>query len=1442
LKSDGTVVAWGSNGFGQTTIPTGLGLVVAVAAGRGHSLFVRNATGDLAPTITTFPRNRSANLGETVTLSVVTTVGTAPTTYQWRKDDTAISGATGATYTIGEIVSNSPGSYDVVVTNYLGTATSVAATISVNAAPVVSLIHSGRYILTLGQTLTLTLDAAINAASTVQWRRNRRPLSGASARTLPVSTGGYYQAIFTTDGQSLLSAPIFVQEAAARGQLVAWGSNAAGETTIPSGLGSATTIVSGNDHTVALKADGTLSAWGANTNGQHTIPSGLSNIASVAAGGFHNVALKLDGTVVAWGFNNAGQTNVPAGLSNVLAVAAGYYHSLAVRSDGSVVGWGYDDYGQATSPSGLTGVAAVAAGYYHSLALKSDGTVVAWGSNFYGQTAVPSGLSGVVEVAVGSAHNLVLKSDGTVVAWGANDFGQATVPSGLSGVMAIAAGQHHSLALKSDGTVIAWGKNSEGQAALPVGLNRVRKIAGGNGFSIVLRESAEDTVPLVTTPPVSRNAFVGQDVTLNVGVSVGTGYVFSYQWRKAGAVIVGATGAALSLPRVSATDAGSYDVVISNWLGSVTSVAASVTVNPALAVAMNPAGLQVLAPGQSLALAGATLLPGAVTYQWRRNGRPIAGATTAIYTRANVAGGDSGYYQVVATNATGPLVGPAVFVRVIVPTEVRAWGNGGFGQTTVPSGLAGVVAVAAGASHSLAIKADATVVAWGQNNYGQTTIPSGLSGVVAVAGGGSHSLALKSDGTVLAWGNNNYGQTTIPSGLTGVVAVAGGFYHSLALKSDGTVVAWGHNGYGQTVIPSGLTGVVAVAGGFYHSFALKSDGTLVAWGYNNQDQTTIPSGLTGGVAVAGGEVHSLALKSDGTVVAWGSNGFGQTTIPSGLGLVVAIAGGLSHSVALKDDGTLVVWGSNSSGQATIPANLGKVLFVASGSEHILALRDASVDSAPAIITQPVNTTVTQGQPVMLSVVVSGAPTPTAVWRKNGTNISGATDASYVVASAQTSHVGSYDVVITNYLGSVTSNAVALTVNPPTSGTVPTVSTPPQNCTANVGSTIALSVSAAGTLPLTYQWKFNGQSIPGAISATLTLSNLQLANSGGYTVTVSNGSGTVTSAAANVVVTNVPGTPVITAQPVGQSVVAGSTVTLSVVAAGDSPLAYQWRKDGGVISGANLTTLTLSEITLAHAGAYSVLVTNSVGNVLSEIASVNVVPAGTAAAHAQVGVNFLPGGTVTISNTLSYVGSAESLGWEVILPNGWSFASSVGNEGDVKPRFGDTSLLSWAWTTPSSGPVAFSYTLNIPASVVGSYNLASLGIVRQAGVPIQLVARPDPLLFFSALDWHSADTDHNSRVGLFELTRVIELYNTRIGTTRTGRYLIQDGTEDGFGSDAGAVSIALTRYHHADTDRDGRLSLVELTRVIELYNTRSGTSRTGAYHAQGGTEDGFAPGP
>ena len=176
-----------------------------------------------------------------------------------------------------------------------------------------------------------------------------------------------------------------------------------------------------------------------------------------------------------------------------------------------------------------------------------------------------------------------------------------------------------------------------------------------------------------------------------------------------------------------------------------------------------------------------------------------------------------------------------------------------------------MLAVAAGNWHSLALRADGTIIAWGDNSLGQATAPPGLSNVVAIACGGDHSLALRSDGTVAAWGSDfgadgmRAGQADVPPGLEQVVAIAGGGFHSLALKADGTVVAWGDNSRGQATVPSVLSRVVAIAAGGGQSLAVQEGGTVMAWGdnlYHESVPGAIPASVT---TVAAGAYHSLAL-------------------------------------------------------------------------------------------------------------------------------------------------------------------------------------------------------------------------------------------------------------------------------------------------------------------------------------------------------------------------------------------------------------------------------------------------------------------------------------------------------------------------------------------------------------------------------------------------------
>ncbi|MCX6924978.1 MAG: hypothetical protein NT154_17450, partial [Verrucomicrobia bacterium] len=114
------------------------------------------------------------------------------------------------------------------------------------------------------------------------------------------------------------------------------------------------------------------------------------------------------------------------------------------------------------------------------------------------------------------------------------------------------------------------------------------------------------------------------------------------------------------------------------------------------------------------------------------------------------------------------------------------------------------------------MRSDHTVVAWGLTG----TVPAAATNVVVIAGGWWHSLALRADGSVIAWGDNSYGQCAVPVSATNVVRIAAGYYHNLALRADGAVVAWGTGTWGVTNVPAGLRNVSGIAAGQDYSLAM----------------------------------------------------------------------------------------------------------------------------------------------------------------------------------------------------------------------------------------------------------------------------------------------------------------------------------------------------------------------------------------------------------------------------------------------------------------------------------------------------------------------------------------------------------------------------------------------------------------------------------------------
>ncbi|MDV6378755.1 Ig-like domain-containing protein [Sporosarcina sp. GW1-11] len=216
--------------------------------------------------------------------------------------------------------------------------------------------------------------------------------------------------------------------------------------------------------------------------------------------------------------------------------------------------------------------------------------------------------------------------------------------------------------------------------------------------------------------------------------------------------------------------------------------------------------------------------------------------------------------------------------------KVWAWGYNAYGQlgratpgsrfSTTPVqvvGLDNVASVAAGKDHSVALKKDGTVWAWGRDTYGQLGLGQtadyndeprpvpGLSGIIEIAAGDNHTLALKQDRTsLLAWGRNFYGQLGDGGyenklnpfqvqGVTNIRSIAAGDNHTIIVKDDGSVWQWGRNTSGiqtsQTapIQIKGITDAIAIGGGGYldsYTLAVKQDGTVWQWDKASSDTTT----------------------------------------------------------------------------------------------------------------------------------------------------------------------------------------------------------------------------------------------------------------------------------------------------------------------------------------------------------------------------------------------------------------------------------------------------------------------------------------------------------------------------------------------------------------------------------------------------------------------------
>ena len=482
-----------------------------------------------------------------------------------------------------------------------------------------------------------------------------------------------------------------------------------------------------------------------------------------------------------------------------------------------------------------------------------------------------------------------------------------------------------------------------------------------------------------------------------------------------------------------------------------------------------------------------------LAYQWRLYGTNLASQTSATLSRVNVQTNDAGPYTVVVTNVAGGLTSQVATLTVLVPPTIASQ----------PQSATNVL---------------------------------GTTASFSVTASGSTPLAYQ----WRFYGTNLSGQTSATLSLSNVQTNQAGPY---------TVVV--------TNVVGSLTSQVA-------TLTVLVPPTLAS----QPQSTTNVLGTTATFSVTASGTAPLAYQ-------WrfyGTNLSGQTSAA------------LSRAnVQTNDAGPYTVVVTNVAGSLTSQVATLTVLV------------------PPTIASQPQSATNVLGSTATFSVTASGTTPLAYQWRFYGTNLSGQTSATLSLSNVQTNQAGPYTVVVTNVAGSLTSQVATLAVLVP-----PTIASQPQSASNVLDTTATFSVTASGTAPLAYQWRFYGTNLSGQISTTLSRANVRTNDAGPYTVVVTNMAGSLTSQVATLTVL-VP--PTIASQPQSRTNMLGTTASFSVTAFGTAPLAYQWRFNGLEIAGATATNLTLSNVQLTNAGSYVVVVTNVAGVVTSTVAVLTVWPFG-----------------------------------------------------------------------------------------------------------------------------------------------------------------------------------------------------------------------------------------
>ena len=1116
-----------------------MGLFSVKAAFGGNSLISSNATLYLSasPQVVYQPTNQAVTLGQSAQFSVAA-VGLAPLTYQWFVNGRALAGQTSAILNLSNVQTNTAGTFYVQISNPQGITTSASAWLTVYN-PLAITQQPAALLAPKGSTPIFSITAGGSDPITYQWFYQGAALTNqvySTCRLLNVQTNqtGTYYVIVSNPSGSLQSSNTTLTV-----------SDPPIITTQPQAI----TVDQGSTGSLTVTATGRLPLsyyWYKNnvllTNGAATLT--FNPVFPAAAGYYYVVVSNLWSTVA----------------SAAVAVNVNTAPSISMAPQNTTAAVG----NAATFNVSATGVAPLSYFWTYKGTLFSTNPVLAL-------TALTTNLAGTYSVMVSNRLGAASATASLTVLF------PPTVSYPL--VYNIDAGNTLSINPVVQGRApitYRWvynGVTMPGQTGQALSLNNMQSTNAGS-YSMVASNPDGTTTgpaasvsvfspPTIITQPVSVTNNQGVSVSFTVGCSGGV--PLSYQWLYNGALITGATNYVLTLNPSSPGNEGSYQVIISNRLGSVSSVAAKLVVRQPPTITQNPASF-ILPAGSSTNLSVAAGGRTPYGYQWKFNNLTLAGQTNAILSLSNLTTNQSGNYSVYITNSDGAILSSqASSLIVTTPSIISNPAN---------------TSVNKGQPATFNVSATSQVTPSFQWFFLGQPIVAGISARLTV----TNANLTQAGAYQVVVGN-------MAGSVTSTVAY-------LAVK-DPPVVGLASTSFGYLgtiqMTPLVVTSVNPVYYQWYFAGALLSA------------QTNSSLYIAGATKANAGNYTVQVSNSDGTNAAIAAANYIVnppslvTNLPANISCIPGVT--LSMSVAATGANPLsYAWwvnGTNAGYPSTNVFTLATVQTNDGGSYQVVITNvDGSLNSskcmltviaqAPVISQQPATLVVGQGGSGSFTISCSNPAGVTYQWYKNGAVLANAVNPVLTLNNIQNADVASYTVGLSNLIGVTLSSPAGIQLTYP-----PVITSQPQSTVVTAGSMAGFSVSATGTNP-NYQWLYNGTPV-GNNSASYFVASASVANAGSYQVSVYNSAGTNLSAVAQLILANPPS---ITQQPVGMTNQAGSTLSLSVGATGRAPLAYQWFYNNTAVAGQTLSTLVYPNVGTGASGYYQVKVTNPDGQASS----------------------------------------------------------------------------------------------------------------------------------------------------------------------------------------------------------------------------------------------------